>query len=164
MAFNTYSFDLIYRDYYNSLLKSVMFKIRNRQTAEDILQEAFIKIWVALPGYDPEKGSIYAWMVTICAHVALDLLRSKAYRTEMITDQLDPQVAHVDMQYRCLINTDSSDLRCCLKELPIPFEEVLLLYSIGYTHREIGVMLHLPLGTVKSRIRAGLLSMRKRWI
>lgn len=75
--------------------------------------------------------------------------------------QLEPGLLETDHHHRVYINMDQSDLRALLQDLAKPFEQLLYLYSTGYTHTEISVMLGLPLGTVKSRIRAGLQILRK---
>jgi RNA polymerase sigma factor (sigma-70 family) len=164
MSITQNCFDNIYRNYYHSLLKVVQYKISNLETAEDVLQEAFIKIWIALPTYQPDKGSIYTWMAKICSHAALDLLKSQDYRRQLFTVPLEPQLIDIDIEYYCIVSTDLMDLRCYLSELREPCEEALLLYINGYTQKEIGQKLDLPLGTVKGRIRSGLMLLRERWV
>jgi RNA polymerase sigma-70 factor (ECF subfamily) len=160
---NQTSFDQLYRDYYTSLLKVVRHKISCQEIAEDVLHDAFIKIWIALPNYDPDKGSIYTWMAKICSHMALDQLNSKSYRKQNITGQLEPEIKNLNRRQCAVLNTDQIDVLLQVRRLQKTYTEPLLLYSTGYTHTEIGNLLDLPLGTVKSRIRAGLIILRKRW-
>jgi RNA polymerase sigma factor (sigma-70 family) len=156
-------FDKIYQDYYSSLLRVVQQKITSRELAEDVLQDAFIKIWIALPSYDPLKGGIFAWMATICSHMALDQIRSKYTKQKCLTEPLKITTEQSCRLKHFMIDVDQIDLIFQVHKLRKIYEEPLMLFSIGYTHVEIGKMLNIPLGTVKSRIRAGSLILRKIW-
>lgn len=161
ILYNRESFHLIYRSYAQSLFNVIRNKIATTELAEDVLQDAFIKIWIGLPNYNPSKGSLYTWMRTICVHAALDQIKSKSYRMYKCMAQLEPGLLETVHHQRVYINMDQSDVRALLQDLAKPFEQLLYLYSTGYTHMEISVMLGLPLGTVKSRIRAGIQILRK---
>lgn len=163
MSVNQDSFDRIYRAYYRALLKVVRYKISCPEIAEDVLQDAFIKIWIALPNYNLDKGGIYTWMATICTHEAIDHLKSRSYRKNTMTDQLEPELKNLDGRQVCVIREDEMDVLFQVSLLRKTYAEPIQLYSTGYTHTEIGNMLDIPLGTVKTRIRTGLLILKKVW-
>jgi len=159
------SFNGLYTKYSKLLFKTIKRRVIDHQLAEDLLQEAFIKIWISFKSFDANKGSVYWWMVSICNNVTTDKLRSKEQRLTRMTFPLDPLISTINVQRRVLLNTDAIDLIQNLLLLKKQHIDVLtLFYYSGYTHIEIANVLHIPLGTVKSRIRAALLHLKKKYI
>lgn len=151
---NATKFEEIYSAYYRSLLKLIKRKICCTELAEDVLQEAFIKIWNSLPEYDPGKGGLYTWMAAICNNMAIDQMRSIHYRNQFRTSELELMIETVDGQQFFLPNTDLIDVIAHARKLRQSYADILMLsYQAGYSHVEIGGLLNIPLGTVKSRIR-----------
>ena len=134
-----------------------------RQAAEDILQEAFLKAWRGAAGYRTERASVRTWLLSIVHNRAIDQLRSLASRrrtqerveASSAISQPSEAFAH---SWR---NTQREQVREALKSLPREQLKVLeLAYFSGYTHLEIAELLGLPLGTVKGRVRLGLKKLR----
>ena len=123
-----------------------------REIAEEVLQEAFVAIWGRAKDYDPVRGSVMTWLVTIVRHCAIDQLRHQQSRPE---GHSAPEEL-----LRSFIATGRTDmgaemraLQRCLDELdPQPRRAVLLAYLYGLTRDEIAARLKVPVGTVKSSL------------
>ncbi len=76
------SFAYLY-DHYSGALYGIIFRmINNQQLAEDVLQEAFVKIWNNLSSYDPSKGRLFTWMLNITKNLSIDAMRAKSYKQQ----------------------------------------------------------------------------------
>lgn len=131
---------------------------RQRELAEDVLQESFAAVWERASDYDPVRGSVMSWLVTIVRHRAIDQLRRRAHRAE------DSGAGDEALLALAAGAADSADrgaglaaLQRCLGQLEAqPRQAVLLAYAFGLTHEELARRLATPIGTVKSWIRRGL--------
>jgi len=128
--------------------------------AEDVLQEAFIKIWQKADSYSPQKGKAMTWMATVVRNKALDKLRSmklKAAETEIQYEGLDFASEDLEPDNRENLSQEMQRLMKCLDLLqPAQRECILMSYYYGHTHQELSEKLNKPLGTVKAWIRRGL--------
>ena len=134
-----------------------------RQAAEDLLQDAFLKVWRGAASYRTERASARTWMLSIVHNRGIDQLRSLASRrrtqekVEASAQRSQPSNAFGEA-WR---NLQREQVREALGSLPPEQLKVLeLAYFSGYTHVEISEMLGLPLGTVKGRLRLGLKKVR----
>jgi RNA polymerase sigma-70 factor, ECF subfamily len=130
--------------------------LKARDMAEDVLQEAFVKIWERSWQFDPAKGEAMAWLATVTRHAALDRLR-KQPRSHVVFDEA--VVEEIDGQLGQLSETmgEAGDLRRCLGGLREDYRKaVVLAYINGLTHEELAEQLGKPMGTVKSWVRRGL--------
>lgn len=130
-----------------------------RQAAEDLIQEVFLRVWRSTGSYRAERGSVRTWILSIVHHRGVDLLRSTASRrrtqdkVEASAEKAQPSEAFSEA-WR---NSQREEVRQALETLPSEQLKVLeLAYFSGYTHVEIAELLDLPLGTVKGRMRLGL--------
>jgi RNA polymerase sigma-70 factor (ECF subfamily) len=135
-----------------------------RQAAEDLVQEAFLKVWWAAGGYRADRASVRTWILSILNNRGIDVLRSSASRrrtqdrVEAQTPASQPSEAFAET-WR---NSQREQVREALQGLPPEQLKVLeLAYFSGYTHVEIAELLDLPLGTVKGRMRLGLKKIRE---
>lgn len=137
--------------------------MRNRAAAEEILQEAFVRVWARAGDFDPDKGAALGWMVTILRNAALDRLRHE--RPAMALDEA-PDIEAVpdpgaDPLSATMSNAEARALRHCLDQLePAPRRAILLAYWHGLSHEELAGRLDAPLGTVKSWIRRGMVRLK----
>ena len=123
-----------------------------REIAEEVLQEAFVAIWGRAKDYDPVRGSVMTWLVTIVRHCAIDQLRHSQSRPEGHGAPEDILNTFVSTG-RTDISVELRALQRCLDELdPKPRHAVLLAYLYGMTRDEIAARLKLPVGTVKSSL------------
>ena len=130
-----------------------------RQAAEDLTQEAFLKVWRSAGGYRAGRGSVRTWILSIVHNRGIDQLRSVASRrrtqerTEAEAPRSQPSEAFAEAWRSAL----RDEVREALRTLPSEQLEILeLAYFSGHTQAEIARMLDLPLGTVKGRTRLGL--------
>jgi RNA polymerase sigma factor (sigma-70 family) len=127
--------------------------------AEEVSQEVFLKAWRHASGYDPRRGRVSTWLLTITHHAAVDAVR---YRHE---DPMDPDQLMAVLARHDGVHDDDPDtsltLRHALAELPAEQRGPILMMAFqGLTAREIAVRDEVPLGTVKTRVRRGLLRLR----
>lgn len=123
-----------------------------REIAEEVLQEAFVAIWGRAKYYDPVRGSVMTWLVTIVRHCAIDQLRHQQSRPEGHSAPEEVLSSFV-ASGRTDISADLRALQRCLDELdPQPRRAVLLAYLYGLTRDEIAAQLQVPVGTVKSSL------------
>ena len=130
--------------------------------AEDVVQESFLAVWRHAAGYDPAKGRLRTWLLTIVHHRAINQLRRRptpgqmAVLDEGLRDSWQPEVWRVAYD-----NIRQQDIRGALAELPAEQRTAVeLAFFGGLSHSEIAERLDVPLGTVKSRIRLGMEKMR----
>jgi len=132
--------------------------------AEEALQETFIKIWMNAGSYSPEAGSPMAWMGGIARHQALDVLRRRGSRENNESTDLVSLIEATPDAGKPLheMSEDARLLMQCLERLPEPARDCIVkAYCEGYSHDELSDARETPLGTVKSWIRRGLVSLRK---
>jgi len=139
--------------------------IGDSQTAEDVVQEAFLSIWRSGTRYDAARGSVRSWTLGIVRNRAIDFLRRAsvpARRLNLDDDAvLEAQRSDVLTDSEAIRRETAGRLRGVLAELPGQQSEVIgLAYFGGFTHSEIAEMLNVPLGTVKGRMRLGLEKVR----
>jgi RNA polymerase sigma-70 factor, ECF subfamily len=130
-----------------------------RQAAEDLVQDVFLKVWRASGSYRAERGSVRTWVLSIVHNRGIDQLRSSASRrrtqekVEASTPTSQPSEAFAET-WR---NSQREQVREALRTLPPEQLKILeLAYFSGYTQVEMADLLDLPLGTVKGRMRLGL--------
>jgi RNA polymerase sigma-70 factor, ECF subfamily len=134
-----------------------------KQEAEDVVQEAFIKVWRSAGGYRVGRGSVRTWILSIVHNRGIDQIRSHARRGRM-QDKVEasaPTSEPSEAFAETWRNSQRDRVREALNTLPQEQLKILeLAYFSGYTHVEIAERLDLPLGTVKGRMRLGLQKIR----
>ncbi|HEX2739288.1 MAG TPA: sigma-70 family RNA polymerase sigma factor [Rubrobacter sp.] len=134
-----------------------------RQAAEDLAQDAFIKVWRNAGSYRAERGSVRTWLLSIVHNRGIDQLRSTASRrrTQEKIEASAPRSQPSEAFTETWRNSQRDQVREALRSLPPEQLKILeLAYFSGYTHVEIAELLSLPLGTVKGRMRLGLKKIR----
>ncbi|MFJ2386444.1 MULTISPECIES: sigma-70 family RNA polymerase sigma factor [Pseudomonas] len=131
--------------------------VRDTALAEDIVHEAFIKIWAGAAGFDPARGSARGWMFSVTRHLALNLLRDHGRETPLNDDHHSvadddgfEAAAHSARIHRCLEQLEPERRHC-----------ILHAYVDGYSHAQIASRLDTPLGTVKAWIKRSLNALRE---
>ena len=154
------AFQALYQETSGQLFAVVLRIVRRRDWAEEILQEAYVKIWDRAGSYQPEKGAPLTWMIAVARNRALDWLRRD--RGEASWDAMeeererfaDPDPDPLDW---AMAGDDARRLQACLERLEENARAcVLLSLCEGYTHQELSERMATPLGTVKSWIRRSL--------
>jgi len=152
-------------DRYRRLVFFVIFRaVGNVGTTEDLMQEAFLKIWNSIHGFDRERGNLSTWIIAIARNRAIDYQRSKECRMAQGTTSLQPAFAAVSAEdpERTVLEGDTlRSLRRAVNKLS-PRQQTLLelAFTDGLTHAELAVLLDRPLGTVKTWIRGAIQTLR----
>lgn len=147
----------LYDRHASALLALAMRVLGNRDEAEEVLQDSFVKIWQEAAAYDANRAGFRAWACTIVRNRALDLLRRRgtAARTAAVSAE-DPEVPPAP-DVSASDEETSTRVRAALAELPEAQRKALeLAYYEGLTHVEIATRTSAPLGTVKTRILDGM--------
>jgi RNA polymerase sigma-70 factor, ECF subfamily len=131
----------------------------DKQAAEDLLQDVFLKVWRAAGSYRAERGSVRTWILSIVHNRGIDQIRATASRRRT-QDKVEASAAKTQPSEAFASawrNSQRDQVRDALNTLPPEQLKILeLAYFSGYTHVEISELLGLPLGTVKGRMRLGL--------
>lgn len=135
----------------------------DRALAEDAVQEAFLSLWRARQRFDPSRGNVRGWVLTIVRNRAIDVVRRGAGdRGELLDHALEERLEAMRRTEEEVDDRErASALRCALEGLPAEQSSVIeLAYYGGYTQAEIAAMFGAPVGTIKGRIRLGLEKLR----
>jgi RNA polymerase sigma factor (sigma-70 family) len=150
-------------DNYAAALNGVIYRmVEDAALAEDILQEAFVKIWNNFNQYDHSKGRLFTWMLNLTKNLTIDTLRSKGYKKQSKISGDEYSVNNIPDTSSTLLKFDSLGIRKQLVNLK-PEQRVIIemAYFSGFTQDEIARELGVPLGTVKTRMRTAILELRK---
>ena len=133
--------------------------MKARDQAEDVLQEAFIRIWERSWQFDPGRGEALAWLATVTRHCALDRLRRTTAPHVAFDDEV---MAEIDSHVTACADAGGPELRHCLEHLREDYRNaVVLAYVNGLTHDELAGRLGRPVGTIKSWVRRGLAQLKE---
>lgn len=150
-------------DKYGRLLFGLILRIlKNRDEAEDVLQEVFVQAWTRAGSYHSTLGSPAGWLVGVSRNRAIDRLRANAVRLRTVeTAPIDSPAENPESG--AVLGEQQLDVQRALDALP-PEQQTLIrhAYYFGFTHSELADRFNLPLGTVKTRIRSGMLALRGR--
>jgi RNA polymerase sigma factor (sigma-70 family) len=158
---NQQAFAYLYDNYAGALNGVITRLVEDRELAEDILQEAFVKIWNNFSSYDTTKGRLFTWMINITRNLTIDTLRSKGYKKQQKISSDENSVSNY-AESGAVEKFDTLGIRKQLVNLK-PEQKVIidLAYFNGYTQDEISKEMGIPLGTVKTRMRSAILELRK---
>jgi RNA polymerase sigma-70 factor (ECF subfamily) len=157
------AFAVLY-DRHSRAAYSLAYRMMNgRQAAEDLAQDAFLKVWRAATSYRADRGGVRTWILSIVHNRGIDQLRSHASRRRT-QDKVEASAARSQPSEafaETWCNSQREQVREALNTLPQEQLKILeLAYFSGYTHVELAELLDLPLGTVKGRMRLGLKKLR----
>ena len=148
-------------DRYSSILLAVGVRVLGaRREAEDLLHDVFLEVWRRAADYNPDRGSVRVWLCMRMRSRALDRIRSAGRAPNVSTEEAKiPEAVHPGEDPS--VTADRAVVRRALGALPEEQRVVLLLgYFEGLSSSEIAEKLDLPIGTVKSRVAAGLKKLR----
>jgi RNA polymerase sigma-70 factor (ECF subfamily) len=152
-------------DRYKTMAYSIAYRITNDATlAEDVVQEAFLGAWRNAARYIEGRGSVKTWLLSIVHHRAIDAVRRRRPTTDLPDADLPPPAALTlpDVWAEVAAELDAETVQGALATLSdVQREAIELAYFGGLTQQEIADRTDTPLGTVKSRMRLGLLAMRR---
>lgn len=158
---NQQIFAVLYDNYSRALYGIIKKVIDNDTIAEDLLQETFIKIWNNRYSYDFSKGRLFTWMVSIARNSSIDYLRSKQNKFEEKVNKGENALTEINKIRSVEIPIDQIGLKNVFSTLSQDHRTLInLAYFEGYTQAEISQKLDLPLGTIKTKIRTALTTLR----
>lgn len=149
-------------DKYGPALFGIAVRIVESETlAEDVIQDAFIKIWRNADKFNEKKGTLFTWLLNITRNTALDTRKSAAFRRSQKIQEVDFSVYdHED--WKVEQKPEHIGLHSAVEGLDEKYRRIIdMVYFQGYTQQEIVQHLDIPLGTVKSRVKIGLRELRK---
>ena len=155
------AFDELYRRYSRAVYSLVVRVVRDAALGEDVVQETFAAVWRAARSYRSERGSATAWLYTIARNAAVDAVRSR--RATVVGDPPDMPDSGPGPEDQTVAELEAFRVHAAVDELPEREREVIeLAYFHGLSQSQVAQRLELPLGTVKTRTRAGLSRLAER--
>ena len=140
--------------------------LHDEREAEDVLQDSFVQLWDRAPGFDPARSKAFTWSVMIVRHKAIDRMRMLGRRNRLVESAaLERSVLNGDSHVAADTGLETAErsqsVLAALRELPKDQRQLIeCAFLKGLTHHVIAESLNLPLGTVKTNIRRGLLRLR----
>jgi RNA polymerase sigma-70 factor (ECF subfamily) len=162
-----WAMDSLYQRYSRILYSLAYRMVSDHQVSEDLLQEAFLAVWRHATTYSPQTGTARSWLISILHHRAIDYLRRVRRRSNIQEApleelELNESIAHPDAWDAAWQAVKSSHVRAALMKIPPEQRLVIeLAYFQGWTHSEIAEGTQIPLGTIKARMRLGMLHLKQ---
>jgi RNA polymerase sigma-70 factor, ECF subfamily len=155
-------FSILY-DNYSSALYGVILKIvRSEEIAADVMQDAFVKIWKNIEGYNRTKGTLFTWILNVARNTAIDRIRSQEFQNSQKNQDLETSINFIDNQSSSQFDVDAIGIRKVVENLRPEHQQMIdLLYFQGYTQAEVSEEFNIPLGTVKTRVKAAVVQLRQ---
>lgn len=157
------AFERLYDQVAAAVFGVVRHVVQDHAQTEEVAQEVFVEVWRTAPRFDPARGSAVSWILTIAHRRAVDRVRAAqaaANRDDRVA-QRQHLAAYDDVVEQVEARLERDEVRHCLAALTaLQRQSVSLAYYRGYTYREVAELLDVPLGTIKTRLRDGLLRLR----
>jgi RNA polymerase sigma-70 factor (ECF subfamily) len=156
------AFAALYDRFSKPLFSFALRIVGNPADAEDVLQEVFVQIWEKAGQFDPSQGKPFTWSVTMTRNKAIDRLRSSQRRHRLVEEATLADPASDVVETGKAIGTDEATrIRTAVNTLPTDQRQAIeMAFFGGLTHHQIAEKVSEPLGTIKARIRRGMLKLR----
>jgi len=162
---NQQSFERIYNRFSQVLYGTLVGWVNDAHTAENLLQDAFVKAWTNRDTYDPARGRLFTWLYNITRNVCIDYYRSKQYKKGKAAILSDDVSSIINAAKRTNQSVDAIGVRKMLDLLRKEEKQVVeLMYFKGFTQKEIAKLMGMPLGTVKTRMSMAIKNLRSFFI
>jgi RNA polymerase sigma-70 factor (ECF subfamily) len=156
----------LYQRYIQILYSLAMRILQSSEETEDLMQEIFLQVWNKAASYEANKGTVYTWLVTITRNRAIDRMRSTSYRhhsraVDVETIMLAADSRSSNPHSNTVLMEEQRSVVNALQRLTPDQQKVIgLAYYEGYSQSQIAEALNIPLGTVKTRMRKGLMELK----
>ncbi|HKE98341.1 MAG TPA: sigma-70 family RNA polymerase sigma factor [Actinomycetes bacterium] len=157
------AFAALYHRVAGSVFGLVKRVVRDPAQSEEVTQEVFVELWRTAARFDPDRGSALSWVMTTAHRRAVDRVRSaqRAVEREDMAGRRGQERPYDEVAEQVESRLEREQVRHALDSLTdLQREAVTLAYYGGYTYREVAELLDVPLGTIKTRLRDGLIRMR----
>lgn len=157
---NEHGLRLLYRNYKDAIYGIILNIVKSESHSEEVLNDVFLKCFTNISSYDEAKSRLFTWMARIARNAAIDKVRTVEYRSSAKTfDISNPGTEKMAYSHDYI---DHAGLAAILKVLDVDQKRMIeMVYLLGYTHQECSDELGVPLGTVKSNVRRGLMKLRE---
>jgi RNA polymerase sigma-70 factor (ECF subfamily) len=158
-------FTILYDNYAAALYGIILKVVKAEEVAADVMQEAFVKIWKNIEAYEKGKGTLFTWILNISRNLAIDKTRSSEFRQNSQIRNIDENVniieKRIETQQQVETQTDLIGIENLIGKLKPEYQVIIeLVYFKGYTQTEVAEELEVPLGTVKTRIKAAITQLK----
>lgn len=151
--------DYLYDHYSPALYGVISHTLQNEEVAEEVLHDTFLKIWEQIDRYDENKATFFTWIYRIARNKAIDARRSKNFKAQEKSTEIENYVNTLEADE----NYSDPGLLKAIKELgEACFRLIQLNFFYGYSHGDISKNENIPLGTVKTKMRACLNQLKKK--
>jgi RNA polymerase sigma-70 factor, ECF subfamily len=135
--------------------------LRDPAQAEEVTQEVLLEVWRSAARFDARRGTAMAWLMTLAHRRAVDRVRAQQAATDREQRAARPEISYDSVAEAVEARLDAERVRRCLGTLTdLQQESITLAYYQGRTYREVAALLRVPVGTVKTRMRDGLIRLR----
>lgn len=158
------AFRYLYDNYAPALYGIIRKNIADENQASDLLQEVFVRIFKNFDQYDPVKSRLYTWMANITRNLCIDFFRSRQHQKNLQNQTLENSVNDNSefTHYKTEPETSGIGLKNIVQQLPEPqYNALNLVYFKGFTQQEAAEELGIPLGTIKTRVKMAINTLRK---
>ncbi len=159
------AFEALYDDSAALVFGLIKRVVRDPDLSEEVLQEVFVEVWQHATRYDTDRGSARSWICTVAHRRAVDKVRAtvSSKKRDLAQGIKEFQETADDVADVAVLRADADRVLKALETLTeMQRDAIRLAYYGGYTHREVATLLQVPLGTVKTRIRDGMIILRDR--
>lgn len=158
---DTHAFETLYQEYGSAVYSLAFTLLRDGQAAQEVAQEVFLAIWRGAREFDPQRGTARTWILSLAHHKGVDAVRRQRMRANRPLEEGAVGATTPDISGEVLERVVGEQVRAALQTLSREHREAIVLaYYGGYTQQEIAKRLSVPLGTVKTRIRDGMIRLR----